>query len=111
MGAFLLFYALLSGNPEAKITGLREDASTVIKQMSSKDAPLQIMDDNQINISKTGRLKNITYDELKSLLKIESDFCIYFEDENGYTIIINNSYRGIGSSNINISNIPCSQKS
>ena len=110
MGAFILFYVLLSNNPNAKAKTLKEEAFVVIKEVSSKDANIRIIDNNEVNISRLGHLKNLTYDELKSILRIDSDFCIFFEDENGRIILINNSYTGTGSSNINLSNVPCSKK-
>jgi hypothetical protein len=54
-------------------------------------------------------LKKLSYDELKRALKIEGDFCIYLENEMGYVIVLNNSYKGIGSPNINISKTPCNE--
>lgn len=44
------------------------------------------------------------------MLRIGNDFCIYLEDENGNIVLINDTYRGVGSSNINVSKTPCSQK-
>lgn len=110
MAAFFIFYSLLSANPNAKASNLKDDASTVIRQVAAEDAPLRIVDHNEINESRLNELKNLSYDELKRRLRIENDFCIYFEDDKGYIVIINNSYRGIGAPNINLSGTPCSQK-
>lgn len=109
MAAFFIFYMLLNTNQNTKVSNLKEDASIVIKQVAS-DAPLGIVNNNEINVSKVNELKNLSYDELKRRLRIESDFCIYFEDEKGYIVIINNSYKGVGASSINLSGTPCSQK-
>ena len=109
MGAFFLFYALLSGNPESKAKSLRNDASIVIKQVSSEGVPINFVYKQQVNASRMNELKNLSYDELKGMLRIEGDFCIYLEDEKGHIIILNNSYKGIGSPNINISNTPCNE--
>ena len=109
MAAFFIFYSLLNENPNTKQSNLKEDASAVIKQVSSPNDALSIVANNQFNDSKAGELKNLAYNDLKKRLRIEGDFCIYLEDENGNVILINNSYKGIGSPNINISNNPCSQ--
>ena len=109
MGAIFLFYAILNSDENANAANLKDDASTVIKAVSS-DKSLGIIDDNQINISKAGQLKNISYEELKQRLRVGGDFCIYMEDENGNIVLINDSYRGIGAPSINISGAPCSQK-
>lgn len=44
----------------------------------------------------------LSYDNLKQLLGIESDFCIYFEDEKGNIVPIRNRM-GIGSPLVNFS--------
>jgi hypothetical protein len=110
IAAFFIFYALLGQNPSKKASSLKEEASTVIKQVASEEAPVSIIDNNVVNISKLNQLKNLSYDELKRRLRVEGDFCIYLEDEKGNLILINNSYKGIGSPDINLSGTPCSQK-
>lgn len=110
IGAFFVFYALLGENPNTKAANLKEDASTVIKQLVSGGSPQRIVDNNEINLSKVNELKNLSYDELKRRLRIEGDFCIYIEDEKGNIVLINNSYKGIGAPTINLSDTPCSQK-
>lgn len=109
MGAFFIFYALLYENSGTKVSSLKEEASIIIKQVSAGGS-LRILNKNEINISKVNELKNLSYEELKQRLRVEGDFCIYIEDENGNLVLINNSYKGIGSSSINISGTPCSQK-
>lgn len=106
MGAFLIVYTLLSANPNTKVSTLTDEASLVNKQFSS-DTQIKIISNNEVNISKLLELKNISYDELKRMLRIEGDFCIYFEDEKGNLVLINNSYRGVGASSINLSGVPC----
>ena len=110
MAAFFIFYSLLNASPNEKSVNLKEEASIVIKQIGSGDASIRFIDNNEVNITKVNELKNLSYDELKRRLRIESDFCIYFEDDKGYIVLINNSYKGIGAPNINLSGTPCSQK-
>ncbi|MBS3105037.1 hypothetical protein J4234_02160 [Candidatus Woesearchaeota archaeon] len=110
MAAFFIVYSLLNSNPNEKASNLEEEASIIIKQVGSEDSQIRIIDHNEVNISKANELKNLSYNELKRRLRIESDFCIYFEDDKGYLVIINNSYKGIGAPIINLSGTPCSQK-
>ena len=110
IGAFFIFYLFVGENPNTKVENLKEEASKVIKQLISGGSPPKIVDNNEINLSKVNELKNLSYDELKRKLRIEGDFCIYIEDEKGYIVLINNSYKGIGASSINLSGTPCSQK-
>jgi len=110
MAAFFIFYGLLTSNPSATASSLRQEASTVIRQVASEEAAIRIVDNNEINVSRLNELKNLSYDDLKRALRIGGDFCIYMEDNKGNLVLINNSYRGIGSPNINLSGTPCSQK-
>lgn len=63
-----------------------------------------------INENKLKEIKNMNYDDFKKSINAKNDFCIYFEDEKGNIVLINNSYKGIGSPSINLSGIPCSLK-
>ena len=105
-----VFYIVFSRDSSEKAKSLNREASTVIKQISTGENSLRIVNNNEVNVSKISELKNLSYDELKRRLKVENDFCIYFEDEKGNIVLINNSYRGIGASSINTSGAPCSQK-
>jgi len=110
MAAFLVVYGVLSANKSTKVSDLQDDASIVVKQVASGDSDIKVLSNNEINESKLGRLKNIDYDKLKSELRVQGEFCIYFEDDKGNLVLINNSYRGIGSSQILIGGTPCSQR-
>ena len=90
---------------EARREGYKVVVSAIEKEA---DAGLEKIADAHQWV-KIGELKNLSYHELKSRLRMEGDFCIYFEDEKGNIVLINNSYKGIGASNINISGTPCSQ--
>lgn len=110
MGAFFLYYAIANSSSSSDVTALKADASSVIKQVSNEGDPLSIVSKQEINITKVSELKDMNYDELKSQFRVEGNFCIYIEDEKGNLVLINDSYRGVGSENINISGVPCSQK-
>lgn len=110
IGSFFIFYTLFDQGSNSKVDSLRDEAAVVIKGMSSGEDTIRVVSNNEVNLSKVSELKNISYEELKRMLRVEGEFCIYFEDDKGNVVLINNSYRGIGSSNINISGIPCGQK-
>lgn len=109
LSVFIVFYGLLNPQERSRAKTLKEDATTVIQQVSSIDAPYNIVNREEINESRILELKNLSYDDLKRNLRIEGDFCIYVEDENGNVVLLNNTYVGIGASTINISNTPCNQ--
>lgn len=110
IASFFVLYSILSQNPNAKAEGLKEQSSLIARQLASSDALIRITDNNEINVSRLNELKNLSYGELKQKLRMEGDFCLYFEDESGYLVLMDNSYRGIGAPSINLSGAPCSQK-
>ena len=110
MVAFFIFYAYLNPSKESNIGELSREAGVIIKQVASEDSLMKVIDNNEINDTKLGRLKNYNYIELKKIFRTEGDFCLYIEDEKGHLVLINNSYKGIGSPNIIISGTPCDQK-
>ncbi|MBI2650300.1 DUF1933 domain-containing protein [Candidatus Woesearchaeota archaeon] len=110
MAAFFVFYSLLNSNPNTKASSLEEQASVIIKQTTAEGGAIAIVHGNEVDIGRLNQLKDLSYDELKGMLRVEGDFCIFLEDEQGNLVLINNSYRGIGSPNINLSGAPCSQK-
>ena len=107
--AFLVFYALLNQSSNSNVKVLQDQASIVIREIASEQAPLNIITNNQIDQNKLNELilMNQDYETLKRNLKVEGDFCIYFEDENGKIMIIANNVKGIGSPNILLLGTPC----
>ena len=61
------------------------------------------MANNRISVEKIKTLQGMFYDDLKNLLSTDSDFCIFFEDENGNIIDLaditesGDSFKGLGS--------------
>lgn len=95
-----IFYALLSSSDEEEsIDGLRNDADAVIAISEGTDArSLGLIDQNGvIDNAKLDELCDLPYDEVKNRLGIESDFCIFIEDEDGNIIPCGTSNKiGIG---------------
>ena len=110
IGTFFIFYLLLNENENKTAINLKDEASLVIKQTASQDSYLRIVDNEEINESRFVTLKNVDYDELKRRFRVDGDFCIYLEDANGNLVLVNKTYVGIGSTNIGLNDIPCSQK-
>ncbi len=105
----LLFY--LSG-PVAKnrqSERLQSEAESLPATLSSQQNLSSIfIQGSKINEQKLSEAINMSYDNLRSLLGIYSDFCIYLEDENGNVVPIGGK-RGIGSPLANISGKSCNE--
>ncbi|MAE42202.1 hypothetical protein CMO93_00395 [Candidatus Woesearchaeota archaeon] len=111
IGTIFFFFAILNKAPGTKVDELEQDASRIIEDMVSDDFEFRVTDGDKVNVTKLGDLIG-NYSDIKSKLKIENEFCIFFEDEDGNIIYINISenrnYTGIGSGIINVGGIPCS---
>ena len=106
IGTVFFFYAILDTTQGTKAEELQDEASKVLTGISSEDSGVGIMDGNKINTTKLEELLG-NYSSIKSKLKVENDFCIYFEDEDGNILYINATTTGLGSGIINVSDIPC----
>ena len=103
-----LFFVFLNPTQKSDVGELRDEASIVLKDIESAGSDLGIVDGAIINETKLQELLGKDYQEIKKSLRIKNDFCIYFEDENGNIIYIEQNRPGVGSGTINISNVPCS---
>ena len=108
LGTIFIFYSIISNSGENKARDLQDDASEVMKVILSRDSNYRLTDGSIVNLTKIEDLLELDYEDLKRQLRIESDFCIYFEDVDGNIIYLSEDKTGIGSDKISISDIPCS---
>ncbi len=79
------------------------------KLLTSENTEISILTDNLVDLEKLKTLQEYEYEELKSLLGVQGDFCIFFENSDGEVVnlsqmtgAVGNSM-GLGSNKINIS--------
>ncbi len=108
IGTIFVFYAILNANPR-DTKELEQDAAKVLARLTSEDPDVGIMDGIEVDEAKLEQLLGKNYAVIKEQMRVDNDFCIFLEDENGDVIYISISpgQAGIGSSKIKISNIPC----
>jgi len=106
IGTIFIFYSVISGNENVKIDDLKSEASTVLTNLGSEDSDLGILDGVNVDDAKLQELLGENYIELKKKLRVKNEFCLYFEDEDGNVIYIEdsinptNTYPGIGSGEV-----------
>jgi hypothetical protein len=119
IAAIVAFIVLLSVNiiPDRAET-LKEESNLIPRLVSNpENVKYAIINDNTVDKEVVKSIQDLyTYDEIKDLIGTKSDFCIYFEDDEGY--LLNMSYEvgssstdvGIGDGRITLtsSNIKCS---
>lgn len=107
IGTIFVFYSVIEGKQDSKPEELKDDASIVLKNVVSEDPDVGIMDGSVVNETKLQQLLGKDYATIKERIRVENDFCIFLEDENGDIIYISPGQPGIGSNKIKISDVPC----
>ena len=67
---------------------------------------LGFLNGNKVDAELLSSLSHRNYSEIKQAIGAKNDFCIYFVDNAGFLIKVNN-LSGIGSPRLKINNIPC----
>lgn len=86
---------------------LEKDAKMVLSKISDESTAISFLDSNNVVEEKIENLDKMNYEDIKDIVGIESDFCIYLEDVTGNLIAVGNDKSGIGSNKIHINNKPC----
>ena len=107
IGTIFVFYSIVSNKQSVKDDELQDDASKVLENVVSEDPDLGIVDGIEVDDIKLQELLEEDYSELKKKLRIENEFCIYLEDEEGNVIPIQDQ-SGVGSGKIKIGGEGCS---
>ena len=95
--------------PTAKITknNLAEEAEIVLGTLTDGSADVSLIKSNELMEDNVARLNQMGYDEVKNLLGVKNDFCIFFEDVTGSLVKVDNLDPAIGSNKIYINGQPC----
>ena len=112
-GAFLLvliflFYIMgreLGGKEAVNVQKESEKIAGILA--SPQNTTVSIASGTKVDASKLEDVSQIEYELLRAHFGIKSDFCIYFEDEQGKIIPVSGNRLGIGSPLVNISGVPC----
>ena len=86
---------------------LEKEAVTVLSKITDERTPISLLKSNELLEEKVEQLEKMDYEEIKSMLGIKSDFCIFFEDATGNLVRVNEVKSGIGSRKIYINGKPC----
>lgn len=86
---------------------LAGEADIILGELTGGNAEVSLLDSNELMEEKVIGLEQMNYDELKDLLGVENDFCVFFEDATGDIMEVNDMETGIGSDKIYINGKPC----
>jgi len=107
--AILLIIAVVRAaiTSEASKPDLEQEAEYVLKAITDENMPVSVLSSNEVVEEKVIELHQMGYNNIKSMLGVKNDFCIYFEDISGNVIRIDGVNLGIGSNRILINGEPC----
>ncbi|MBW2976117.1 hypothetical protein KY347_01575 [Candidatus Woesearchaeota archaeon] len=94
-------------NPEDGEDKLAREAEIVLYTLTEEQAELSLLESNKLEEDKIRKLEQAEYEEIKDMLGLKSDFCVFFEDTSGNLVKIGGIGSGIGSDRIQINGEPC----
>jgi hypothetical protein len=105
---FVFVHTVITYDEDVQVNGdLENDAIEVLNTITDEDMPISVLESNELVVEKMEQLHRIGYTDIKSLVGIKNDFCIFFEDVTGNIVAINGFKNGLGSSKIQVNGKPC----
>jgi len=86
---------------------LAQEAEIVLDKLTDGLEEISLLSSNELIEEKFETLDKMGYDEVKDMLGIENEFCIFLEDVTGNLVKIDDLNLAIGSDKIYINGIPC----
>lgn len=86
---------------------LVKEAEIVLNTLSDRNAEVSLLESNELIEEKIRDFDERGYNEVKDILGVENDFCIFFEDSSGNLVKIDGINPYIGSNKIYINGYPC----
>ena len=86
---------------------LAKEAEIILDKLTNGNGEINLLNANELVEEKVIELHQMDYNNVKSMLGVKSDFCVYFEDISGNVITIDGISPGIGSNRIYVNGKPC----
>ncbi|MBN2142572.1 hypothetical protein JW711_04545 [Candidatus Woesearchaeota archaeon] len=110
----IIFYVTINAKEQPTLKDLQSEAKFINTALENSEDHSFIDNDvvDQAKLDEFAGEASVNYSDVKENLGVIGDFCIYFEDENGYLILLEDNRTGIGlGESVNISDVPCGQPS
>lgn len=89
------------------LRSLEEEAETLLDKLIDEKSIVSLFGSNELLERKVKELRKMDYEEIKDILGLKQDFCIFFEDISGNIVNIADIGSGIGSDKIYVNGNPC----
>lgn len=104
---FSLFVILKTAFTTPKTPSLVEEANIVLYTLTDSNSKASLLDSNVVKEERIRNLNQMDYEEIKNMLGVKTNFCIFFEDASGNLVKIDGVGSGVGSGKIYINGEPC----
>jgi len=103
LSVFIIIKAALT----SENTFLEKEANIVMEKLTNNKEGISLLESNDLIEEKLKNLNEMDYGEVRNMLGVKNDFCIYLEDITGNVVEIDSVSTGIGSNKIYINGEPC----
>jgi hypothetical protein len=104
----LLFFITARESPVDKFINIDEESEQLSDVVSSEqNLSVSIIEGSKVDVARLEEITQLRYEILKQHYGVKSEFCLYFEDEGGNVIPINEDFTGVGSQDVLIGSEPC----
>ncbi len=109
MAAIMLYYLSGTGSGSKVSDSLQRDSETLPRTLGSEqNSSAAFVKGTKIDTERLAAITNMSYESIKDQLGLDSDFCIYLEDEKGNLIPLDGKM-GVGSPYANLSGKGCNE--
>ena len=108
LAAMVMFYLIGPAAKNRATDKLQAEAKLLPGALSAnQNLTIIFIQGTQVDELKLSQILRLSYENVKSLLGIQSDFCIYFEDDKGNLVEIRPGIVGIGSDLVKVAGRSC----
>jgi len=110
LAALMIYYLLGPIQKSDQQQSLLQESEKLPQLLSSEQNNSQVfIEGSKIDEGKLDEASKMDYGQLKNILGVSSDFCIYFEDDQGNLVPIGANKTGLGSPLANIGGRACNE--
>ena len=103
----LALFVILKTTFTPQKTELMGEAEIVLATLTGGNTKVSLIESDELIEEKIKNLDQMDYDEIKNIIGVQNDFCIFFEDSSGNLVKIDGINPYIGSNKIYINGYPC----
>jgi hypothetical protein len=111
MLAAIMLYYFIGSDKESELNDLVYDEGTQIPELlaAPQNQSLSFVHGGEVDPERLDTFVRMNYNQTREALGIVSDFCFYFEDEQGHVVNLSQGMISYGSEKAQVGSKPCGQ--